>query len=327
MCSEANIRNTLAFLFPENAAQPSLADMSRFVKSITGDKSQMETAYKISDEKSVFIRFKTEDAMQFSLENNSKILPFHYTNGKEVLVRMSVAGNSRYVRVYDLPPEISDRDVSSVMSKFGKIKRTIRERFPAEYQLDMFTGVRGIYMDVEQDIPEVLYFHNRKGRVHYEGMKVKCFSCKSETHKKKVCPILQQKRDAKQQQQQPIVNNTTLLAGMKEIETISGLCDSDPSGGKQRDMELMQKVKKTKKKRQQPSESETVEAVNPSTSEKDKNPVSHSSDPPLEKRRFRVPTYDWIDDEREREQIIADDKTRIAAAYNISVDQVEVYHD
>lgn len=55
--------------------------------------------------------------MLFSLEHNPDTLPFHYTDGKTVSVRISVAGgNARYVRVFDLPPEIPDSDVSSVLS-------------------------------------------------------------------------------------------------------------------------------------------------------------------------------------------------------------------
>lgn len=63
------------------------------------------------------------------------------------------------------------------------MKRTIRERFPAvQYQHDMFTGVSGVYMVVEKEIPEDLYFRNRKGKIHYEGIKPKCIVGKLDTH-------------------------------------------------------------------------------------------------------------------------------------------------
>ncbi|XP_062707909.1 uncharacterized protein LOC134288139 [Aedes albopictus] len=77
----------------------------------------------------------------------------------------------RYVRIFDLPPEIEDADLVLMLQKYGKVQSTVRERFPAEFQLNMFTGVRGVYMDIESAIPDVLYFRNRKGRIFYHGMK------------------------------------------------------------------------------------------------------------------------------------------------------------
>ena len=86
--------------------------------------------------------------MNYAVTHNPEQLSFHYANGKTVQVRMSVAGgNVQYVRIFDLPPEVPDKDVSLVLGKYGKVKRVIREKFPAELGLDMFTGVRGIYMD------------------------------------------------------------------------------------------------------------------------------------------------------------------------------------
>lgn len=203
MANSIVVKNTLAFLFPGNATQPTLEDMGRFIKTLKGDRSMMDTGYKISDEKSVFVRFKSEDAMMFSFENNPATLPFRYTDGRKVMVSMSVAGgNTRYVRVYDLPPEATDPDLSAVLGKYGVIKRIVRERFPAEIGLDMYSGVRGLYMDIQRDIPEVLHFRGRKGRISYEGIKLKCYVCKSNEHLKKACPVFKARRIEETNQQE-----------------------------------------------------------------------------------------------------------------------------
>lgn len=329
MDKEIAVKNTLVFLFPESANQPTLVDMAHFVKSLKGDRSSMETAYKISDEKSVFIRFKTEDAMKFVLENNQETLPFLYTNGTKIMVVMSEAGrNTRYVRIFDLPPEIPDSDVSSVMARYGKIKRLVRERFPAEYQLDMFTGVRGVYMEVDSGIPEALYFRNMKGRIYYDGLKLRCFSCKSDTHLKKCCPVLQERRVAfrKQKELEKIDAEEEVLAAAVDVS------EAKPGSDKQKSKKLTRKVKTIERQqcsRVEPAEGhphKTDSASNSSPCEEEsfKVTVNHS---PHRKTRCRIASYEWIEDENERQLLIAEDRIRIANAMNVKVDEIDFYID
>lgn len=183
------IKNTLVFQFPDGAPGPTVVEIGRFVKGFDADKADMEAGYKISDERVVCIKFKSERAMKEALLHNPEVHTFHYSNGKSVEVRMSVAGGCiRYVRIFDLPPEISDVDVSLVLGRYGNVKRMIREKFPAELELELITGVRGVYMDIKKEIPAALHFSNRRGRIYYEGLRQKCFLCKQEGHLKAKCP-------------------------------------------------------------------------------------------------------------------------------------------
>lgn len=187
---ESVVTNTLAFAFPDNAAQPTLMEMVRFVKGLTGDHRKMDTAYKNAEERTVYIKYKTEEDMKEALSKNQKKQKFHYSNGINVDVYMSVAGsNTQYIRIFDLPPEVSDFDLCTELTQYGKIKRCIREKYPPEFQLNLYTGVRGVYMDVEKEIPSVIYIHSRRGRVFYTGNKLKCFSCGQEGHHKNACEL------------------------------------------------------------------------------------------------------------------------------------------
>src|SRR5450756_2423008 len=85
-----------------------------------------------------------------------------------------------YVRIYGLPPEVADRELASVLGKYGKVKRVVREKIPVELGLGAYTGVRGVYMDVKKEIPSSLHFQNLKGNIFYSGNKDKCFLCKEE---------------------------------------------------------------------------------------------------------------------------------------------------
>lgn len=335
MSSTVVVEGTLAFLFPRDAAQPTVADMARFIKTLKGYPSSMETAYKISEEKSVFIRFKSQEAMNYVFVNNDKSLPFLYTDGKEATVRMSVAGNTRYVRIFDLPPEISDANLVSVMAKYGTIRRTVRERFPAEYQLNMFTGVRGIYIDLEQEIPEILYFCNRKGRLYYDGLVQKCFKCNSDTHLKKSCPLLHEQQQGNAQRSATIPLKVDKIG--EKVEESSSDADSvnGSESNKKASNKKQSKTKKAEAKRQRSDpDSDSVSnqihkkpnKANSSLSDSDNSLTTMSNAIP-NKGRCRIATYEWIDDENERRLLIEEDKKRIAEATGTPLNQMTFYHD
>lgn len=296
MSSTVAVDKTLAFLFPRDAAQPTVADMARFIKALKGEPTSMETAYKISEEKSVFIRFRSQEAMNFVYANNSKSLPFRYTDGNEVAVTMSVAGNTRYVRIFDLPPEIPDADLVSVMAKYGTVKRTVREKFPAEYQLNMYTGIRGVYIDVKKEIPEIVYFRNRKGRLYYDGLIQKCFNCNSDTHFKKACPVLreQQKEDA----QRPVTHVVNEFEE-KTKEQIDDIVDGSLSNNEvHTKKQAKTKKKETKRQRSFESNPDSDSVLNQQTHKKQNkaDPLSSDSDNSLttvsdatvNRRRYRA---------------------------------------
>lgn len=183
------VRNTLAFRFPPEAPPPSLVEVARFVKNLDADLDSMETGYKMPEEKCVCVKFKSLDAMKEAQAQIPEICVFRYSNGEKVEVKMTVAGCcTRYVRIFDIPPEVPDSEISAVLGRYGVVKRLVREKFPADLGLNMFTGVRGAYVDIKKAIPATLYFLNRKGRLFYEGLKQKCFFCKEEGHLKADCP-------------------------------------------------------------------------------------------------------------------------------------------
>lgn len=192
---ESSKKNTLVFEFPEDAPGPTLLEMSRFVKNFGADHGAMDTCYRNADEKRLFIRFKTVEAFNDAIMENSEELIFRYSDGKTVHIKMSVAeGACKYVRIFNLPPEVEDTEISRVLMKYGKIKKLIREKFPPECELDLYTGIRGAYMEVQKPIPAALFIRNCKARIYYEGLKNRCFHCKADDHLKLNCPLLAEMR-------------------------------------------------------------------------------------------------------------------------------------
>ena len=196
------IKNTIRFQFSHGQEKPDMGDICNFAKGLDADPGQMEAVYRIGEERSIFIKFRSEESMLHALNFNTEELIFHYANGKTAEVHMSDASEYiEYIRVYDLPPEVPDNELEKVLKKYGKVKRVIREKFPVELNLDACTGVRGIYMDVKKEIPTSLHFLNRKGNIFYDGNKGRCCLCKAEGHLVLSCPKRKARKQPEQQNQ------------------------------------------------------------------------------------------------------------------------------
>lgn len=115
---------------------------------------------------------------------------FIYSSGKMIDVRMSIAGeNMRFVRIFDLSPELEDDRLLLVLEDNGKVERVIREKFPVDSGLaHMHTGIRGVYMDVKKSIPPTINVVGQEERVFYDGLRNTCFLCHGEGHLKDSCP-------------------------------------------------------------------------------------------------------------------------------------------
>lgn len=182
--------NTVEFRFSIDAPRPSWVEIADFVKQIHSDVLDVETVYKLTENRSVCIKYKTETAMLKALGMNSEPQKFQYASGKSVEVCMVNAGrNVEYVRVFDLPPEISDDDLLVSFKQYGKVDRIVREKFPGNLGLDhVYNGVRGVYIDMEKEIPSSIMVKNRKAKLFYDGLKDQCFLCQSRGHLRNTCP-------------------------------------------------------------------------------------------------------------------------------------------
>lgn len=96
---EPTKKNTLVFEFPKDAMGPSLFEMSRFGKKLIAKRTTIDTCYRNADEKSIYIRFKTEEALNDAVLYNPEFDTFEYNDGSKVQVKMAVAGGMyKYVR-------------------------------------------------------------------------------------------------------------------------------------------------------------------------------------------------------------------------------------
>lgn len=193
------ICNTVQFKFPAGAPQPSWEEIAVFTKRMHLDLMIIEAVYRLPG-RALCFKYKTEEAMENMLRRQKESIKFHYTNGKAVDVRLSIAGRkSTYVRVFDIAPEVPDNDLAVVFAEYGRVESIIREKFPTGLGLDhLYTGIRGVHLELEKEIPPTLEISSWKVRIFYEGLKDKCFLCRMEGHHKDACPQRKSKKKEKE---------------------------------------------------------------------------------------------------------------------------------
>lgn len=184
------ISNTVKFAFPPGSQRPDWVEIAGFLKTLDSDLMTMEAVYKMATDRSLCIKYKSEAAMQEALQRNKDGIKFLYTSGRSVELRMLMAGvDVHYVRIFDIPPEVDDKELLLALGKYGNIHRAVREKFPTGLGLDhLYTGVRGVYMEVNNDIPPALDVAKWKAKIYYDGLKEKCFHCQLEGHMRSACP-------------------------------------------------------------------------------------------------------------------------------------------
>lgn len=184
--------NSLRLKFERGSAEPSDLDIFTFMKEkMKIPCESLMCMYKEKSTTSVIIKFKTEEGLKSTLDRLPETMEFSSDKYQRCDVQLSAANAViRYVRLFNLPPEVEDQEIWNVMAKFGKIQRMVRERYGVETGYPIWTSVRGVYIEVKdsEEIPATIHVRNMRARVYYEGLVNKCFQCGSVDHLKANCP-------------------------------------------------------------------------------------------------------------------------------------------
>lgn len=185
-------KNTVKLVFGLGSKVPSHMEVLKFVmEDLKLAATDIHTIYKEENGGQFYVKFMDEQKLSTFIQNSQEQYCFKYDDGSQTNVQVDQACRIfRYVRIFNLPPEIEDREIQYVLGQYGTIRQHVRERFPSEINVNIFTGVRGVHMEVSKEIPAHLYIGHFRARIFYEGLKNKCFYCKSEGHEKVNCPKL-----------------------------------------------------------------------------------------------------------------------------------------
>lgn len=184
--------NSLRVRFERGNPEPSDVEVFKFMKTKMMLKcDNLLSMYKEKQELSVIIKFKTEDDLKSTLRKLPGSMEFAYDKYQCTVVQLSPANAIvRYVRIFNLPPEVEDREIWDALSKYGKVQRLVREKYPASTGFPIWNSVRGAYIEIKEngEIPATLQIRNIRARLYYEGLVNKCFQCGATDHLKADCP-------------------------------------------------------------------------------------------------------------------------------------------
>lgn len=182
--------NSMRIYFGPGKKEPMDREIFNFMKQkMRLNPNSLLSMYKEPKEHCVYLKFKTDDMLKNTLLDLPASMDFEYNKYESTKVTFSPASTVfKYVRIFNLPPEISDQEISTVMSKFGVIQRMVRERYAPETGFPIWSSVRGVHMEIKQEIPATIHVRNFQARVFYDGLQNKCFLCGSKDHVKVDCP-------------------------------------------------------------------------------------------------------------------------------------------
>lgn len=185
-------KNTLKILFATGAKVPSYLEVLKFMS--TGVKipaTDVHSVYKDENDQKFYIKFMDENSYNRFCNSVEDQYWFRFDDGSRSPVQLELASRQfKYIRLFNLPPETEEKEIAMALSKFGKIRQHVREKYPQDLGYHVFSGIRGVYMEVEKEIPANMYIAHFRARVYYDGLKNRCFFCKAEGHMKVECPKL-----------------------------------------------------------------------------------------------------------------------------------------
>lgn len=185
-------KNTVKLVFGPGVKVPSYLDVLKFsMDDLKLSVAEIHSIYKDENGGQFYVKLVDEETFTTFIAATDMEYNFKFDDGTSAKVSVQQAAKIfRYVRIFNLPPEIEDSSIQYVLGQYGTIRQHVRERFPSEMKVDIYNGVRGVHMEVSKEIPAHLYVGHFRARIFYEGLKNKCFFCKEEGHVKQNCPKL-----------------------------------------------------------------------------------------------------------------------------------------
>ncbi|KAJ4437791.1 hypothetical protein ANN_13729 [Periplaneta americana] len=104
----------------------------------------------------VFIKCTSTNIVEEILERTKGELSFTFSNGQRTKVKIQKAGPGiKSVKIYNLPPELSNTNISTVLEKYGTVYSVTDDSWGQAFRYKIKNGVRTVKMGLKTHIPSI----------------------------------------------------------------------------------------------------------------------------------------------------------------------------
>jgi len=137
----------------------------------------------------LYVKFISSESMMRVLQPIQGDVNFHHVNGEISKVKIDIAGVViRRIRVSTLPSEVTETQITNVMSNYGDIKKIQYEVWSKAYRFIVKSGVRIIDIGIKKRISSHIKVEGHRALISYEGQQITCFRCNGQSHQINECP-------------------------------------------------------------------------------------------------------------------------------------------
>jgi hypothetical protein len=131
----------------------------------------------------VFIKFANTERMQHVLQEINGQMEFRHDNGELSMVKIEPAGMGvRRIRITNLPPEVHDRIIREMLTKYGEVKDIPEDTWSRIYRYKVSNGIRIATVNLKQHTPSHMTIANNRVLISYKGQPPTCYGCSGTGH-------------------------------------------------------------------------------------------------------------------------------------------------
>jgi len=116
-------------------------------------------------------------------------MQYQHETGEITTVQVEIAGlGIRKIRIANLQPELPDRTLRDIMTKYGEVRDIQEEHWSQKYRYTVANGIRIIEINLRQHIPSHMMIANQRVLITYDGQPLTCYGCSEIGHQYGECP-------------------------------------------------------------------------------------------------------------------------------------------
>ena len=124
-------QNTLVFIFDQRSPRITAYQIHEWLyEELRLQEDEIRMIQIDGPRRRIYIKFVTSEKMQTVLRSKAGQLEFQHETGEMSFVHVEIAGMGlRKIRIANLPPEVSDKTLRDIMSKYGEVKDITAEQW------------------------------------------------------------------------------------------------------------------------------------------------------------------------------------------------------